>query len=287
MTGFMKKYSIVLVIVLMPLHLFAAEIARNEKAFTITWNDSPGIERYDIVVKDAAEAIVLSSAVTRPEVPISLPAGTYFIQITAINKFGKVATQSAWQRFEVKAAPEKKSWPLAQDLVDLGLKIGAGYYYTMPLGQWQNYYENSYIGAMLRLSLTFGKLGALKKYPFFRHFGVDIDSSFTQFYGKNVPNKLPFNSKNILAGANVFFTTGKSIPINLIIRFGCGASFTRFEYQIKTPKGDDLNLWSTDPYVLAGLSVEFNPYKSFFSNSVRNFCSLIIWAMIACRCGIF
>ncbi|HOO72298.1 MAG TPA: hypothetical protein PK926_11100 [Spirochaetota bacterium] len=253
--------SALLMVFALHYNAFAGEKDDSKKSTRISWNESDGIIRYDILIKNESEAVVLNKSVEHAEVEFVLPPGTYWIQITAINKFEKVSDQSDWQKFQIKEA-EKKIY--VRDLLNVGLKISAGYAYTMPLTDWKEYYQDSYITAMLRLSLNFGKLGLLKKYRFFRYFGMELDGSFTQFEGKQIPNKLRFDSKNILAGANIFFTTGLSIPINLMGRFGAGASFTLFEYDITLNTGKDLDLWSTDPYILGGMSIEITFYQYLY-----------------------
>lgn len=230
----------------------------------ITWEESEGVVRYDVSIKNSAEAIVMTSSSTKGEIEIDLPPGSYWIQITAVNKFDKISTQSDWQKFEIKQAPKKEKPIYVQDLRNVGLKISAGYFYTMPLDIWSDYYKDSYISAMLRLTLNFGKLGKLKNYAFFRYFGLEVDSSFMMFEGKEVPGKITFNSTNVMAGANAFFTTNMQFPLNLYVRFGGGGYFTRFEYLDPTTSSSALELWSTDPYFLAGLSLEITFYKYLY-----------------------
>ncbi len=229
----------------------------------ITWEESEGVVRYDVTIKNSSEEILISSSTQKGEIEIDLPAGTYWIQITAVNKFDKIGQQSDWQKFEIKQAPKKEKSIFVQDLLNVGLKINAGYFYSVPLEDWADTYNDGYTAALLRFSLNFGNLGLLKNYRFFRHFGLEADTSFSQFEGKQVPGKIKFDTMNISAGCNAFLTTALSLPINVTLRFGGGGYFTRFEYAASNTT-ESVDIWSTDPYFLTGLSIEITFYRFLF-----------------------
>ena len=256
-----------LLIISITTYAWADEHAAELKSTQLTWEELEGILRYDVTIKDATGAVVLKKSVETSKIEFSLPPGSYQINIISINIFGKKHSDSGWDTFTIKFKKVKKREKVkstnAQSLLGIGLKISIGCYYMMPMENWKNYYHDSYTCALFRMSLNFGNLGVLKKYSFFKHIGLELDSSYTGFTGKKRYGKMPFDSHIIPVGGNMFFTTGSSVPINLIIRFGGGAAFTLFEYY-NTFTNQEYNLWSTDPYFLGGLSIEITYYKYLY-----------------------
>lgn len=155
-------------------------------------------------------------------------------------------------------------------------KIGVGmaYYYLFPV--WSEKYENSYINAHLNFGIYFGGFYKLKKYWFFRHFGMDLDIMYNYFIGKPNPT-LKSTLQNIAGGMNLYMRSDFKIPMNLIFRVGAGASFSMQNFEkyslagVLIMKGEGLSL---DAYYKIGLALEFRVSKLFYFELGTDFFSI-------------
>ena len=273
------------------LFLFAFSMNAFAEKTTLTWDELDGVRSYKVEIKDMEGDIVLRKNVSRGQVDFSLPPGSYRINIKSIDYSGHISAKSGWQYFSVekkeplkikekkkkkkeKAVKKKKrkkpkrrgkkaGKDYVKNLAGAGLKLSAGYMYTMPLESWRDYNNDSYIGALFRMTLILGDIRSLRKYRFLRSFGLEIDSSYIQFDGKTRTDIIPFDSRVIPVSGNIVFTSGINFPLNLFVRFGGGLAFTSFEY-FNTNPGEDYDSWSTDPYYTCGLSLEITFAKFMF-----------------------
>ena len=68
----------------------------------LEWTELDGIVRYDVEIKDAKGTTVFTESVAKPIIEFSLPPGSYTINITSINIFGKVSSETGWKSFTIK-----------------------------------------------------------------------------------------------------------------------------------------------------------------------------------------
>ncbi len=225
----------------------------------INWGDIKGAIQYEVQVADLTGKIIVKDTVDSSQYDIELPYGRYRIRIGAVNKFGDMGNWSDWANISIKR-PVKEPAKVHTPLPDMSLRIGVGISYFHVLPDWDDLYYNSFKSVSMNIGVC------PLDYSFFRYLGLEIEGSSVQFKSKDVEWRITTDMKNIIAGANLFFITKFDFPLNIILRGGGGISYTEQEYEVfdesdgPTPaidSGIKENLVSKDPYVKAGLSIEY------------------------------
>ena len=138
-------------------------------------------------------------------------------------------------------------------------------------------YENSYINASLNLGVYFGAFDKLKKFKFFRYFGMEFDFNYIQFTGKEV-NRVVSDLQSILFGFNAYMRTNFQFPLNLIFRVGVGLTYSIQKYTKYDGLGDPAftgKLESLDFYYKPEIAVEFRAASMFYIELGVGFISIL------------
>ncbi len=206
----------------------------------IDWEAVESAEKYQVIVRNAAGAVVLDQAVESPYIDVTLPPGRYRIQVTPITKFSKPGVPSDLEEVEII----RKT--LGERIRDgMYLRLAAGPVYSRVHPAWNEMLGDS--GAGLSLSA-----GLYTAYGLWRFTGIDFEVDIVRYESQDMKAKLT----DVRTGFLLALTTGPRHPLGLIARAGGGVDNSRLVSPSPVTGEQELR-WANFPYWKAGGALEY------------------------------
>ncbi len=240
---------------------------------SISWPDVEGAVGYEVEIADKNYKPVMTEEVKTGKIQFSLPPGEYRVRIGVLNKFYKIENYSDWAVLKVAGPEERRKIKEEREkrervLFTNSIKIGVGIPYFQVLPEYDQMFNNSFMGATFCLG---GRIGTLL--PFFhwgvlQYTGLELEGTYIKLEGREIPNRIKTNKIDIITGGNFYIATNFTFPLNLVVRGGGGFLQTQFEYD--QSYSEDLKNYgdkafvSIDYYYKAGLSLEYSFLKYMF-----------------------
>lgn len=261
-----KVLIICLIISLFCVEKIGADAAdkREAKKLRINWERDESAAGYKVQIRNLLDKLVLDREVESNYIDFMLSPGKYRIRVGVVNKFNKIDVWSDWRFFEIARRAISKP---TSGALNIGLKIGIGMCYFQMLPEFDSYYANSYRSATVMVGYSLGKMALFTSLRFLRFTGLELESSYVKFEGRDVENRIKADNTHIITGGNIYVRTMFSFPVNLIIRGGGGIAYTKFEYYNIDGSGKSASLDSQDPFYRIGCALEFNLTRSLFFES--------------------
>jgi hypothetical protein len=237
---------------------------RDVKRLRINWERDESAAGYKVQIRNTLDKLVLNKEVESNYIDFILSPGKYRIRVGAVNKFNKIDVWSDWRYFEIARKAITK--PM-RGAFNIGLKIGVGMCYFQMLPEFDSYYANSYQSATVMVGYSLGKMALFTALRFLRFTGLELESSYVKFEGRDVQNRIKADNTHVITGGNIYMRTMFSFPLNLIIRGGGGIAYTKFEYYDIDGNGKSASFDSQDPFYRIGCALEFNLTRSLFFES--------------------
>lgn len=242
----------------------------------IGWDKVKGAAKYQVQIVDLNNEIVLNRIVDVNQIDFTLPPGKYRIKIGAINKYNNVGSWSDWEDLEIEKPEDdiQKDKLEKKDISYIGLKFGIGMSYYQILPEWKSLYKNSYLNGTLSISYYPENIDFFKSYWFLRYLGIELDTTFVLYQGKNAINRVETDNYDLIVCGNLLIKTGFDFPLNLIARVGGGKTLTWQKYNTYDVLGNiegTETLDSSDPYYNVGLAIEYTFLSYFFLEIGANY----------------
>ena len=200
---------------------------RDVKKLRINWERDENAAGYKVQIRDTLDKLVLNREVESNYIDFTLSPGKYRIRVGVVNKFNKIDIWSDWRYFEIARRAIAKP---ASGAYNIGLKIGVGMCYFQMIPEFDRYYTNSYQSGTVMVGYSLGKMALFTALRFLRFTGLELESSYVKFEGRDIQNTIRVDNTHVITGANIYFRTMLDFPVNLIIRGGGGIAYTKFEY---------------------------------------------------------
>ncbi len=237
---------------------------QDVKKLRINWERDENAAGYRVQIRDTLDKLVLNREVESNYIDFMLSPGKYRIRVGVVNKFNKIDVWSDWRYFEIARRAIVKP---ASSAFNIGLKIGVGMCYFQMLPEFDSYYTNSYQSAAVMVGYSLRNMALFTSLRFLRFTGLELESSYVKFEGKEAKNSVKTDNTHIITGVNVYMRTMFNFPLNLIVRGGGGIAYTEFEYYNIDGNGNSTSLDSQDPFYRIGCSLEFNLTRFLFFES--------------------
>ena len=144
----------------------------------------------------------------------------------------------------------------------LGIRVSAGGHYSVVGAEWSDVYEDSWTGFNMSAGGSFAMMDLFQGWPYGKYSGAEGEASFTGFSGKPRPGIVLTQMSQAMAGANLWFRTWFNFPLNAVMRFGGGVTFTTIDED--RTYGTSENFRSSDAYFKAGAAIEWSFHGRYF-----------------------
>ncbi|TAL35340.1 MAG: hypothetical protein EPN93_10640 [Spirochaetes bacterium] len=232
------------------------------KLLKLEWNGVPGAKKYSVQIQDQSGKTLFDGTVNESAVERAFDPGQYRMRIGAINKFNKIAGWSDWQDVSVvKGRP-----PGIGFWGNLHISVAAGMPYYRLTGDFSKYLGNSYSGANLTGRFEGGK-------GFWKYTGLELEGAYVTMKYAGAQKKVPDNGTLMMGGGALLVRTAFDFPVNLIARMGGGMCSSSYEYTTLIMQKQTYT--SMDPYLRAGVSIEYAFYRPFFCELGADYLSVM------------
>ncbi len=264
-----------------------SEISPSERRFKLTWEEVGGAVSYIINIKDSKGNIIINKESDSSSIILELQPDNYKIRIGSINKFGKVGSWSDWDDLIIekpviiKPGEEKEKEITGKD-VPRNFKLGIGWSYFMIQPDWNKYYKDSYYACAFDMAYSFRSINFPSYLKFIRFAGIDIESNYVSFAGKEPYNKVESDMTNIISGINLFIPTSFDFPLNFALRGGGGISYTILDFKKFDNAGNQMEKGSSGTwaqYYKAGVSLECRLSSRYFLEGYADYYTINYLAM--------
>jgi len=237
------------------------------KKTRITWQKVDGALAYHVEIRDINNKRLVFKKSDKNSLDFVLPNGSYKLRIGAYNKFNKIAAWSAWGDIKInhlyagdllkkdldkKKLEEEKRRKLEEEkrrkleeerkknkgknpykgdgIFAIGLKLSIGWSFNQIIDPWTNAYDSSPLAGQIVLSYGLGNINSIKKIPFVKWFGLDYVYHYVRYTSKASIVGLDSKLQLFSWGLNLSITSDFDFPLNFIIRFGGGLTYSNLNF---------------------------------------------------------
>jgi len=247
----MRLFHCLFLIILFSGILFADADLDKKKKLKIKWHENDNAIGYEVQIADEYYKILIKREVEENSLEFNLPPGKYRIRIGIINVFHKIYQWTEWKSLKIE---KKDVSEIKTSVFKSGIFFGGGFSYLYIFPDFNAFYNHSHNSAILSIGYNLRRINFLN--AFFFYTGVELDSTFVKFRGKNIPQEKRIDVTNIIAGGNIYIANWFSPQIGLFIRSGGGLVYTQSEI-----------FESQDPFYKIGCSLKYFIFNSFYIES--------------------
>ncbi len=265
-------------------------LLNQKKEVTIDWDAVEGVTKYLVQIKDKSGALLVDNTVLENRITFSLTPGDYMARVGAFNIFDKIGAWSDWTELKIVTKDSQDAIPFT-GAIDHGFIFAAGYLYSFMVSDYSDMYESSPEGWILRLGYQMKRLSVFESMPVLRSMHLECELARRTFTNRDNRSSydLTFDVNSVIM--NIAYVSDFRFPVNVALRVGGGATFSRQSIKINDPTvtlGTPSRVSTTDPcyhfsasaiidaglslFIEAGVGIFWVDYIEIDMKSVSLFC---------------
>ncbi len=265
-------------------------LLNQKKEVTIDWDAVEGATKYLVQIKDKSGALLVDNTVSENKITFSVTPGDYLARVGAYNIFDKIGAWSDWTELKVVTPESAEAHPFP-GVTSHGFMLEAGYQYSFMLSDYSDIYESSPAGWILRLGYQMKRLSIFESMPVLQNMHLECEIGRRTFTNRDYISNydLTFDVNSVIM--NVAYVSDFRFPVNVALRVGGGAAFSRQSIKMTDPAvspGIPSGVSTTDPcyqfsasavidaglslFIEAGAGIFWVDYIEIDMKSVSLFC---------------